>query len=523
MSSIHVSLPASSLPGVELRPRKWTLRGRLLVLFITCSVLLGLAIASVAYQYHVVRQTSEELSQDLRVAASSLAGLNESLAVMESSLNAYALTGDVSTLGAYAQASQQADAAVGDLQDLATGDPRAEGQVADVQEALAVWRNRVTEPLQESLESGEPPSARPAPTYPNLYNDVRSLTHVVQETFSERVQAAVQQQAKRLRLLAVFIGIVAVLLVFSLWAAFLLISRSVMRPLGELRAQLQNVAGGDFETPIKPTGPPELWDVGQDAEQMRRRLVTEIDRARTSWEAVEQQLPLVRAVRGELAPPPVPSVPGLEVVGEQFPAEGLIAGDWWACDLLPDGRVAISVTDVAGHGPHAGIDGLQIKTIVRMALRAGYDPATALAWAAAGYRTPGRFATCAIVTIDPDTGDFSWANAGHLAPCLLGDGRRFELHPTGPLMSSLGGTWSNKSGRMPPGHVLLLWTDGLTETRDENGEQLSESGLLQIAERMGRHRDLRDFMTRLAAEVRGRAVDWTRDDITLIGARRTSG
>ena len=156
---------------------------------------------------------------------------------------------------------------------------------------------------------------------------------------------------------------------------------------------------------IVPVGPPELRDLGADAEALRRALVHEIDEATAAREALEQEGPVVEAIRRELAAR-TDAVPlGVTIAGVLRPAEGVLAGDFWDRIPLTDGRAAAVICDVSGHGPRAGIVAMRLKTSITLGLVAGQDPPQILHRACDAFADePGRFATAAILIADVEQG-----------------------------------------------------------------------------------------------------------------------
>ena len=77
---------------------------------------------------------------------------------------------------------------------------------------------------------------------------------------------------------------------------------------------------------------------------------------------------------------------------------------------------------------------------------------------------------------------------------------------------------------MQPGDVLLAFSDGLLESHDEHGEQLEVPGLLALvrdAREAGAEQD--EIVRRTLAQARSRAVDWERDDVTLVALSLAPG
>jgi serine phosphatase RsbU (regulator of sigma subunit) len=133
----------------------------------------------------------------------------------------------------------------------------------------------------------------------------------------------------------------------------------------------------------------------------------------------------------------------------------------------------------------------------------------------------GRFATALVVLIDPGNGTVTWANAGHPAGWLLTHGTvedRVPLSPTGPLLSALGGSWRSRSADLWPGDVLLLWSDGLTETR-RAAEELDDAALARLVTEIGTG-SVAELVDGLVARLREGAAEWRRDDVTVVAVRR---
>jgi serine phosphatase RsbU (regulator of sigma subunit) len=160
-----------------------------------------------------------------------------------------------------------------------------------------------------------------------------------------------------------------------------------------------------------------------------------------------------------------------------------------------------------------------------VALRSGFDPATALERAAIALADTddGRFATALVVVLDPVASTLTWANAGHPAGWLLPGGgttERVRLRPTGPLLSSFGGHWVTGRSSLLVGDVVLAWSDGLVETRAAD-QELSDDALAAIVAELGTG-EPSELVAALLARLRDGAREWRRDDITLVAVRRTS-
>ena len=504
---------------MTLRARIWTL------LIVAVLLVLGAGVA-LRQGYRTVAAASDTVTNTLQPAAASMAALDNAIAAMDSGVTSYAITSRTDDLAVYVGGSARADDELGKLETLTAYNKVLSARLGQTEDALRTWRKDGLQPIIVAARDDQP--ARAAQLVADgpsrgLLNELKAYEVSLNQLILSEAQVAVEQQERAFtRFWWVLNGAVLVLLAVIALFAWLLL-RGVLRPLEFLGQQMLDAAATDHhEDPITPTGPPELREVGQDAESMRRELVAQIDRSRQADEGLEQERPVLAAIRAELCKTHVRPTPGLDLFGEQMPAEGVMAGDWWSAQTLPDGRVAIAVTDVSGHGPGAAIEALRLKNVMELSLAQHADPARALRLGAEGMSGSDRFATCVIVVLDPATGSMRWSNAGHPAPLAVGAHGVTALEADGPLLSVLGGEWTNRSEELAIGDVLLLTTDGLTESRDADGAELGDSGLRDLAVRAtATEPDCDGVVGYVLSAARARARDWNRDDITCIAIRRT--
>jgi sigma-B regulation protein RsbU (phosphoserine phosphatase) len=229
---------------------------------------------------------------------------------------------------------------------------------------------------------------------------------------------------------------------------------------------------------------------------------------------------LVAALESELTARTT-SISGLAVHGVSQSAEGVMAGDWWDTIQRGDDALAIVVADVSGHGPSAAVTALRVRTILRSVLAEGLPAVTAVEMAARSCSDDTHFVTAIILELEPSAGRLSWVNAGHHPAIVVDHARHAYLcDPTGPLISSLGGTWTQGEVEFRAQDVVVAYTDGLVESRNAEGDELESSAVA------GFMRDLEpdvrcdppELVARLMAQVRHRAADWRRDDVTVVAA-----
>ncbi|MFF4498543.1 SpoIIE family protein phosphatase [Streptomyces sp. NPDC001546] len=173
--------------------------------------------------------------------------------------------------------------------------------------------------------------------------------------------------------------------------------------------------------------------------------------------------------------PPAPApleVPGIRIAVRYRPAESqsLVGGDWYDSVVLPNGKVLLSVGDVAGHGIQAATGMVVLRNALRGLAVTGAGPAQLLAWLnnVAFHLTSNVTATAVCAVFDPETRTLRWARAGHLPPVLV---RGTDAHSfpflSGLLLGALPEVaYEEEEVQLEAQDVLLLYTDGLVERRD---------------------------------------------------------
>jgi len=145
-----------------------------------------------------------------------------------------------------------------------------------------------------------------------------------------------------------------------------------------------------------------------------------------------------------------------------------VGGDWYDAVVRHDGRVALSLGDVAGHDLDSAISMIGVRQSIRTAALFGHAPHEILETvnAATAGEAATRYVTVFVAVLDVDTGRLEYASAGH-PPALVrrADGRTellsAEAPPLGLFPASEG--FAGRSTALAPGDMLVLYTDGLIE------------------------------------------------------------
>ena len=480
-------------------------------------------------QYHLTSTSVAEVSARLAPANEAATGLGDDINAMDRRLRIYVTSGDDGYWLLYQASVTSARRNLGKVDSLVGGTPPFEVYVDDVAEELDHWLQTVGAPVEQAMTTKDPVGAQEIlddppsqSSYTMLVTENARLVALI-EAEQDDTLSETEAAAGRLLLAIAMAMALAVLLPA---ASLVALHRQVLAPIDRLRRQLRATAApGGHDSVIVPSGPRELVNLGTDAEALRRALVTELDQSNAARSALEQEGPVVDAIRHELAAREEPGGVGVQIEGILRPAEGMLAGDFWDRIALPDGRSAAIVCDVSGHGPRAGIVAMRLKTAITLGLISGQGTPEILHRACDTFvDEPGRFATVAILVADPRSGTLEWVNAGHPAPRVIRPGGRIErLDPTGPMVSWLIGAWTTRATELLPGDVCLAFTDGVLESRDAVGDELGDDALdamlVSALPESSASTDLPDLTARVMGQIRERAVDIGRDDLTLVGLR----
>jgi len=205
-----------------------------------------------------------------------------------------------------------------------------------------------------------------------------------------------------------------------------------------------------------------------------------IDNARLYESALEQRelardLEVAREVQKGFLPDAPPSNAGFSFYDYYSPTNQ-IGGDYYDYVELPDGRLAVIVADVVGHGVAAALLMAKLSAEARFSLAVHPDPGKAFNRLNNSLsRLPlDKFVTAVMVVINPATDDVTIVNAGHMAPLWRkADGSLSEPSEdeAGLPLGIVGGTeYQTCSIKINPGDSLTLFTDGVNEAMNARNE-----------------------------------------------------
>jgi serine phosphatase RsbU (regulator of sigma subunit) len=214
-------------------------------------------------------------------------------------------------------------------------------------------------------------------------------------------------------------------------------------------------------------GMPVTREVVEQATAIAGQAALAIDNARL----YQQQKQFADMMQRSLLPDRLPELHGLEL-GDAYESSARVevGGDVYDFLELADGRLAVALGDVTGHGIEAAADMAMAKFVFRSLAREHPEPADFLQSAnevVVGEIAPGKFITLAYLVIDGEAGEVAAAGAGHPAPRIVAtDGTVMGLDVRGLVLGiEPDQHYDEVRTRLGVGDAVVLYTDGVIEAR----------------------------------------------------------
>ena len=201
--------------------------------------------------------------------------------------------------------------------------------------------------------------------------------------------------------------------------------------------------------------------------------------------ALQNELDMASGIQQSILPTAFPSRDDYQVYANMEPAKD-VGGDFFDVVRLEDDRVGLTIADVSDKGVPAALFMMSSRTWMKGAAISSSEPGTVLGEVNSLLHEDNEtqmFVTVLYVVYDPKTGELTYASGGHDAPLLVHSDGSSELLPlTGGIalgvVSDL--TYGQKTVFLGHGETLILYTDGVTEAMNGEGEQFGLERLRQI-------------------------------------------
>jgi sigma-B regulation protein RsbU (phosphoserine phosphatase) len=217
------------------------------------------------------------------------------------------------------------------------------------------------------------------------------------------------------------------------------------------------------------------------------RLTTAIGREMAQRERLNRELEIAQEVQEHLFPQHLPFVPGLDYCGRCRPARE-VGGDYYDFLELPEGRLGIAIGDVSGKGIGAALMMASLEASLRGQASVGHNLAELMKRVNGlvyDVSSSNRYATLFYAEYDPRSRQLSYVNAGHNPPVILrkstGGCQVLRLETGGPVLGLLRQSYQQESCPLVPGDLVVLFTDGISESMNSREEEWGEERLIELA------------------------------------------
>jgi phosphoserine phosphatase RsbU/P len=240
---------------------------------------------------------------------------------------------------------------------------------------------------------------------------------------------------------------------------------------------------------------------------------------------MEEELKVASEIQLRLQPVAPPRVNGYELIGISFPCRE-IGGDYY--DFIPrkKGRLLLALGDVSGKGIGAALLMSSLHAAFHAQVQNDFGPAEIVEQInnyIVASSPENKFLTLFCAELDPPTGRLTYCNAGHNAPILISHNGEASFLETGglPLGITTDIGYDQSDLILQLGDVLTIYSDGITESVNQNDEEFGEKRLIEVIQRF-HHRtasQIRDRIDEAVTQFAGNTP--VADDTTIMIVKRS--
>ena len=289
------------------------------------------------------------------------------------------------------------------------------------------------------------------------------------------------------RMFLLFLGIVFMTAVF-IGLGSLLFARKLAAPIRRLTAEVVWIGQGNLDSEIHIATGDEVEKLGDAFNDMRMQLkeyIHNLKEATAEKERIRTELDLASRIQADMLPDAVNSFADRKefiLHARMTPAKD-VGGDFYDFFLIDEDHLAFLIADVSGKGIPAALFMVVAKTLLQSRIAEGIalDKAvTEVNERLCADNENGMFVTAWIGVLTLSTGMLTYVNAGHNPPLLGNRNNEYEYmrEKCGFVLAGMEGiTYTRKEKQLMPGDTLFLYTDGVSEMNDENGNLYGEEHL----------------------------------------------
>lgn len=319
-----------------------------------------------------------------------------------------------------------------------------------------------------------------------------------------------------------FMEVILFAMIFVL--IYLLVKKLVVNNILKVNESLSQITKGDLNVKVDVRTNKEFICLSDDINSTVDTLKKYIAEASAR---IDKELEFAKAIQHSALPsifPPYPNHKEFDIYARMYPAKE-VGGDFYDFYFVDDSHLVFVIADVSGKGIPAALVMMTAKTMIKSLAEGNRDIAEVITKtndSLCENNDSGMFVTALVGVLDVRSGEVQCVNAGHNPPALCRKGEDFNFYRIAPglvLAGMEGITYKSYGFMLNPGDTFFLYTDGLNEATNSDGELFGNNRLLAS---LNTHKDMNmEKLTLLAKSDAdafvGAAPQF--DDLTMLAIR----
>lgn len=361
--------------------------------------------------------------------------------------------------------------------------------------------------------------------YDLMMAPVHSVAKSVSNT-GAKMEQVITNETQKVLLIFLIIILALVILVFVTATR---LSKSITKPVEVLANGAKTIGEGDLDYEFTDIGTDEIGMLAATFNSMTVRLkeyIGQVAKSAAEKQRLESELDLARNIQLGMLPKKI-DCPGYDVTGMMLPAKE-VGGDFYDFFRVGEDKLCFVVADVSGKGVGAALFMTVAKMVIKTAAQANnvtVDELLSIANNLLCQENPAElFVTAYVGIMDIETGEVSYACAGHNPPVIIHSDGTAQFIPVKhklPLAAMEGIKYPTMHMQLLEGETLVLYTDGVTEATNKANELYGDARLLDVVQEL-QGLSIHEVIQGVKANVDVFAAEAPQfDDITIVAIRRT--
>lgn len=321
-----------------------------------------------------------------------------------------------------------------------------------------------------------------------------------------------------------YFAFLCVIILFSIFLSlflYLVLNNNVLKPIGQLTEFANRISDGDTDIEIKIRKPLEFAHLASTFDKMTSD-IKEITKKQTKFEA---ELSVAKAIQTSSLPniyPPFPDVEEFDIYASMEPARE-VGGDFYDFYFTEPGRLMFLIADVSGKGIPAALFMMTTKTLIKNIAQTKNSPQKIIEEINEKICANNKeklFVTLFAGILDIKTGKLSCINCGHNPPLLKKSNGNYEfmnLNPNIALGVSEDVKYEIFETNLESGDKMFLYTDGITEAMNSDGEMYGEKRLSDCLNKIVNDEIINYVVDKVKSDVKEFSENVEQsDDITML-------